>query len=279
MSVPEGGSFALSKVSAPKSYELLAAQLREAILAGEIPEGASLPTERDLVLQSGISRPSVREALRILSAEGLVRARQGRTGGSIVTLPSSDNLVQLIGQFVRGRQISVRALYETRELIEPLLAGLAATRRTLQNMQRLRSLHEDLVAAAANYQRFSVANVAWHLAVAEASQNELLTTFLRSISSGVAVATTIEEYDTGDTRQAVIRIHHKINDAIEQQDSAKAERYMRAHLAATTLHAGARVSGEGAQPQPEPRAITATPRAGGTSKSSLRATKAAARRT
>lgn len=250
-------SFHITRVSAPKSYELLAEQLREAILAGEIPEGSSLPTERELVMQTGISRPSVREALRILATEGLVQPRRGRSGGTIVSLPGSDNLAQLIGQFVRGRKISVHALHETREIVEPALARMAAAHRTPTELKRLFSLHDELIESAGNFQRFSVANIKWHLAVAEASHNELLATFLRSISSGVAAATTTEVYDTPETRKVVIQIHDRINRAIEAQDGEAAERYMRHHLGATAARSAPRATVD-----PAPQAAADRPAGG-----------------
>jgi len=238
--VTRKSSLHIGKVSAPKSYELLASQLREAILGGQVPEGTSLPTERELVEQTGLSRGSVREALRTLAAEGLVNPKQGRSGGNIVSLPGSDSLAQFINQFVRGRRISVRAVHETRELIEPALARFAAVRRTPKDLDTLLALQKELTGATGNFQRFSIVNVKWHVAVAEASGNELLATFLKSISSGVAAATTTEEYDTSETRNAVIQIHQRINDAIEQQDGDKAERYMRRHLTATAARASDR---------------------------------------
>jgi DNA-binding FadR family transcriptional regulator len=186
----------------------------------------------------------VREALRILATEGLIQPRRGRSGGTIVSRPGSDNLAQLIGQFVRGRKISVHALHETREIVEPALARMAAVHRTPTELKRLLSLHDELVESAGNFQRFSVANIKWHLAVAEASHNELLATFLRSISSGVAAATTIEEYDTPETRKVVIQIHDRINRAIEAQDGEAAERYMRRHLGATAARSAPRATAD-----------------------------------
>ena len=71
----------LAPIHVPKSTDVLADQLRKQILGGELAPGAPLPTERDLVLQTRLSRGSVREALRILEAEGLVSTRPGRLGG------------------------------------------------------------------------------------------------------------------------------------------------------------------------------------------------------
>ncbi|MDQ3122601.1 MAG: winged helix-turn-helix domain-containing protein, partial [Actinomycetota bacterium] len=71
-----------------KSYEQVADQLRELIVTGTLPQGGRLPTETQLAGQLGVSRATVREALRLLDAQGLVRTAKGQTGGSYATLPT-----------------------------------------------------------------------------------------------------------------------------------------------------------------------------------------------
>ena len=222
----------MKRISAPKPYDVLADQLRETILRGELSEGDSLPTERELVSQTGLSRGSVREALRMLSVEGLIQTRHGRLGGNIVTLPTNDSMANAIARFVRGRKLSLRALQETREALEPVLARLAAERRTDDDLQELNSLQQELIASTGNFRPFSLLNVQWHNAVAKASGNELLAALLYSISYGLQIATMVEEYDTPDTRKAVIRIHGQINDAIAARNPDLAERRMRQHIGA-----------------------------------------------
>src|SRR5579862_676619 len=173
-------------VSNTKPYEYLADQLREAILSGKIAEGQSLPTERELVERSGLSRSSVREALKVLAVEGFVEVKLGRFGGNIVTLPGRDDVARAIGKFVEGQHFPLRQLQETRLALEPALARLAALRRSEEDVARLFSMHEKLVDAAGNYRAFAACNIAWHNAVAEASGNELLSAMLYSISFGVA---------------------------------------------------------------------------------------------
>jgi len=227
-------SISINKVSAPKSYDLLAQDLRNLILNGDIVEGSYLPTERELVQQSGLSRGSVREALRLLSAEGLVEARQGRTGGSVVTLPNAETFKQFVTRFVLGRKLPPRAIHEAREIVEPALARLAALRRTEQDLQHLDHLQNELLRDSGNFARLSTLNIQWHVAVADASKNELMATFFKSISAEVVVATTTEVFDTPVTRARVIKIHGRINDAIRAQDADLAERLMRAHTSATS---------------------------------------------
>ena len=155
----KNSTVSIQKISTPKPYDILANQLREAILGGEIPEGDALPSERELVLQTGLTRGSVREALRMLAVEGLVETRQGRWGGNIVTLPGNDSMANAVSQFVRGRKLSLRTIQETRETLEPAMARLAAQRRTDADVAHLQSLQQQLVAATANFQEIGRAHV------------------------------------------------------------------------------------------------------------------------
>lgn len=116
------------------------------------------------------------------------------------------------------------------------MAGLAAIRRTDENLKELKSLHNDLTSAV-NFQEFSIINIKWHNAVAKAGGNELLAAFLFSMSYGVAIATMTEEYNTATTRSEVIRVHSKIIDAIEAREADLAERRMRQHIQATRARA------------------------------------------
>jgi DNA-binding FadR family transcriptional regulator len=192
-----------------------------------------LPTERELVSQTGLSRGSVREALRMLAVEGLVRPRHGRLGGNIVSLPGKEAMAHFVHRFVRGRRLSLRTLQETRETIEPTLAGLAAERRSVQDIARLKMLNDELAQSISDRTQFAAINVEWHNAVAAAAGNDLLAALLFSISYGVAVSTMADEYDTTDVRKAVIRVHSKIIEAIEAQNGKLAFKRMELHVKAT----------------------------------------------
>lgn len=148
-----------------------------------------------------------------------------------------------ISRFVQGRKLPLRNLHETREVLEPFVARLAAVRRTEADLQKLKDLHGQLVDAGDNFQEFSAINIKWHNAVAAASGNELLSTLIYSISHGIHVATTVEEYNTPETRKQVIHIHARINDAIEAGNADLAEKRMLEHMTAT--HARPLALGEG----------------------------------
>jgi GntR family transcriptional regulator, transcriptional repressor for pyruvate dehydrogenase complex len=230
----------LPRVSVPKSYDVLAAKLRETILKGDVREGESLPTERELVSQTGLSRGSVREALRMLAVEGLVRPRHGRLGGNIVTLPGKESMAHFINQFVVGRRLSLRTVQESRETIEPTLARFAADRRSLDDIKKLRALNGELASAVSDRAQFAAVNIEWHNAVAAASRNDLLSAFLFSMSFGVAMSTMADEYDTMEVRKAAINIHSRIADAIEAQNADLAFRRMEKHVSATRAVTSAR---------------------------------------
>src|SRR6202142_4536054 len=119
-----------------KASAALANELRESILSGEFLEGTSLPPERDMVVQTRMSRTTVREALRILEVQGLVRIKTGRSGGAFVQRPDGDSVANSVSLLIRGRQIRMAALLETREGVEPMCALLAAKYRTDEDLDR-----------------------------------------------------------------------------------------------------------------------------------------------
>lgn len=223
----------VDRIAVPKPQDVLANHLRERILGGVVAEGAALPSERELVTQSGLTRGAVRSALRTLAVEGLVQTSHGRFGGSVVTLPGHESMSTAINRFVQGRRLPLHTLQETREALEPYLARLAAVRRSDANMDELQKLHESLVASVADFHEFAQINIQWHNAVAKASGNELLSAVLFAVSHGLQIATTTQEYDTAETRQQVIHIHARVNESIAARDANAAERSMRHHLTAT----------------------------------------------
>ena len=224
----------LSPIFVPKTSDVLASELRKQILGGALAPGAALPAERDLVTQTGLSRGSVREALRILEAEGLVSTPPGRLGGSIARQPGDDSLAKYISLFVHGRGITLLSLLQTREAVEPSLAALAAENRTEEELDILRDVTKRVEAAYADTPLYLSENVNWHCAIAAASQNELLRAFMVAISSMVYKASAIENFATEEVRSVVLKAHRRIFEAIAAKDAEAARRRMARHLAALT---------------------------------------------
>src|SRR2546430_11586771 len=137
----------LTPMPVPKASDVLADDLRERILLGEFPEGTALTTERDLVAQTQMSRATVREALRILEVQGLIRIKTGRAGGAYVQKPDDESVADSVALVIRGRRFRMAALLETREAIEPACAPPAAKYRTDPDPARPRKAHQGLTRA------------------------------------------------------------------------------------------------------------------------------------
>jgi GntR family transcriptional repressor for pyruvate dehydrogenase complex len=176
----------------------------------------------------------VREALRILEAEGLVSTRPGRQGGSVARQPGDASLARYIGMFVEGRGISLLSLLQTREAVEPSLAFLAAQNRTDDELAELQQITQSVERAYDDVPRYLEENVKWHCAIAAASHNELLRAFMVAISNMVYRASAIEDFATDEVRKVVLKAHRRIFDAIAAQDADAARRRMTRHLAALT---------------------------------------------
>jgi len=224
----------LPPIRAPKNSDLLARELRRRILDGVLEPGMPLPAERELMVQTGLSRGSVREALRILETESFVRTKPGRLGGSIASRPDDQSMHRSVSLFVGGRGITLLSLLQTREAVEPSLAALAAENRSDDELKTLVDATQRVEDAFADVPTFLLENVNWHCAVADASHNELLRAFMRSISSLIHKASAIENFATDEVRRAVIKSHRQILQAITARDVEAARRRMARNLAALT---------------------------------------------
>ncbi len=224
----------LKPVSVPKAADVLAGLLREKILNGDLHEGMDLPNERDLGTQSGLSRASVREALRILEGEGLIMTRIGRNGGSSVLRPSSESIERSVGIFIRGQGIRFEAVLETRAAIEPPSARFAALHRTEEDLAEIEKCQSKLERAsqAGDVDAYVRANLDWHVQVVRASHNELLIAFISAVSHSVYLATDLEGFNSADVRNAVIHAHQRVADAIRAGDGDAAARRMERHVGA-----------------------------------------------
>jgi GntR family transcriptional regulator, transcriptional repressor for pyruvate dehydrogenase complex len=219
----------LSPMEVPKASDVLATELRERILSGEYPEGTPLPPERELVVQTRMSRTTVREALRILEVQGLIRIKAGRAGGAFVQRPGEESVASSLELLIRGRQIRLASVHETREAIEPSCARLAAVHRTAGDLQRLDAANEA-IAAGGDLDSFLQANVDWHIAVATAGHNEILTGIMMALSRAIYTATNNEGFVNDEVREIAARAHRSVTRAIRERDAEAAARRMARHV-------------------------------------------------
>lgn len=207
----------------------LAEILQDRIIQGELSVGESLPAERDLMVQYSVSRATVREALRMLGAKGLIEVRRGRRGGSYIRPPNGDAISQSLDLFIQGHDVRFCDLLAVREAIEPVAAAQAAQFRTPQDIEHIYEILDRADQVIANIKLFSELNIEWHLAIVRASHNPLFLSFMTSISSALYSATERDEFDL-QTRTIVARYHRKISEAITAGDAEAARRRMMRHV-------------------------------------------------
>lgn len=220
----------LAPMRVPKASDVLADDLRERILRAEIPAGTALPPERELVVQTRMSRTTVREALRILEVQGLVRIKTGRSGGAFVQRPGGEAVASSVDLLIRGGSVQLASVLETREAIEPACAELAAARRNDADLDVLDRANDDIAVDSGSLADFLQANIDWHMAVATASHNELLTGFMLALSRALYTVTDNQQFIDADVRRTAVHAHRRITEAIRQGDSVAAGRRMNSHV-------------------------------------------------
>jgi GntR family transcriptional repressor for pyruvate dehydrogenase complex len=216
-----------------RAHEQIADQLRGFMLDGQLASGERLATEAELARQFGVSRATVREALRLLAAQDLIRTAKGAGGGSYVTLPTvehiTDSLESSITLLSASQELSLDDLLEVRELLEVPAAGLAARRRA---DDRLEHLHASIPSAplALGTQLQFQHNREFHSRLIDSCDNALLTIAARPVFG--LLQTRLARTGLGNRFHTEINEHHLlIAEAIRSRAPRVAEREMRAHLA------------------------------------------------
>lgn len=222
----------VGRIHVASAGEVLADSLRALMFSGKLETGVLLPTERELAEESGLSRASVREALKILATEGLVSVTVGRSGGYAVQKPPRQAVIRSLDLFIHGQGIKRSSLLEVREVIEPSCAALAADRRDADCLERLDTLTKQMGPMTDDVPGFLELNIDWHIAVADASGNEILASVMTAISTNIRSAISAEEYRSVEHMREAQHLHEGIFNAIREQDSDAAYRRMHRHLTA-----------------------------------------------
>jgi GntR family transcriptional repressor for pyruvate dehydrogenase complex len=216
-----------------KAYEQIADQLRDLILVGRLKPGMRLPTEVKLAAQLGVSRATVRESLRVLVAEGLVRTAKGAGGGSYVTYPSLDRISAFLRTNITllsdSQELSLSEFLEARELLEIPAAKLAAKRSSETDVARLHNSIPTAPGDLTTAEQF-VLNRDFHSTIVDICANSLLSIAAQPIF--LVLQTRLARTALDDTfHAAIIRQHKAITRAIEMGDEAQAGAEMAEHLA------------------------------------------------
>jgi DNA-binding FadR family transcriptional regulator len=215
-----------------KAYEQVADQIRDQIVSGSLVPGTRLPRELELAETMGVSRSTIREALRVLTSENLIRTAKGATGGSFVMKPSvdyvSDFLISNINLLTASNEITLNDLLEVRAQFEVAAARLAAQRIEPEQLEALRATIPDETDAL-GWQREFTLNSSFHTQLLRSSGNLLLEVSAQPIfvvlQSRLARATLSE-----DDHRIIHEGHEVLIELIAAGDVDGVEKAMGAHL-------------------------------------------------
>ena len=213
----------------------IADELRALIVSGELSEGDSLGHEPDLVERFGVSRPSLREALRILETEGLITVVRGVRGGVVVHAPDERMTARTAALVLQARNVELADVFEARSLLEPIAARAIATgkgrRAAVKELRALVGKEED---AIEDPERFGVANAAFHQRLVSLGGNQTLSIVAEMLNEIVVRAVTAvscaDALGSLSVRRRGLRSQERLLDLIEAANGAAAEEHWRSHM-------------------------------------------------
>ncbi|MFZ3333447.1 MAG: FadR/GntR family transcriptional regulator [Candidatus Acidiferrales bacterium] len=215
-------------VRSSRLYEQIVQQIEDSILKGTLKSGDQLPSERELALKFGVSRTAVREAVKALHEKGLVEAYSGR--GTFITNGTSEAVRQSINLMLRIDQTDgSENLAEVRQILEPEIAAIAATRIQAQQIALMREAFSVMNNALKDPDAYIEADLDFHLALAEAAANPLILALLDSIVGLLREQRIKIFFEEGGPERG--QYHHaRILAAIEKRDAEASRAAMRDHL-------------------------------------------------
>jgi GntR family transcriptional repressor for pyruvate dehydrogenase complex len=217
----------LHAIKKTRIHEEVVTQIHELIREGRLKAGDQLPSERELSETFKVSRTSVREALRTLETKGLIISRTGM-GNFVADLPI-ESLIAPLAKLLIEEKNALADIFETRKLIEPHIAALAAERATKKDIERMKSILEKQSEAVSRGETGVEADAELHFAIGQATQNQALEKLVSGLME-ILSHSREESLQTLDRRRASIEAHRKILSAIEQHDKSRTKEAMFQHI-------------------------------------------------
>jgi GntR family transcriptional regulator, transcriptional repressor for pyruvate dehydrogenase complex len=211
--------------------QAIAQELLARIAESGLEPGQTFATEAELLDQFDVSRPTLRESVRLLEAQGVLEQRPGPGGGLVVRRPSLDMLTEYLSIYLRFNGVPFLSVLKARELIEPALAAEAAQRGSEKDFDELAESIERMRKGCEEQTEFVSENRTFHSIIARASGNEVLETFWGTISL-LAHGEHHGIHYTFGNRRHVIAAHERILEACRNRDSAAAALAMAEHVGA-----------------------------------------------
>lgn len=243
------GPEARRRLSARRTAEIVADELRRQIIDGELSDGDLLPRQEVLVSQFNVSLVSLREALRILETEGLVSVRRGNRGGAVVHAPAKASAAYMLGLLLQRDEVRLGDLGTALQELEPTCADLAARRsdRGATLVPKLRELNEAMAEHIADVPRFAELGGQFHDEVVRGCGNHTVIAVVGSLEAlwGGHLNWWAQEraargkLPSMTQRRNTLAAHGKITDAIEAGDGDRARKLAARHLSTTQTYLSA----------------------------------------
>jgi DNA-binding FadR family transcriptional regulator len=221
-----------------KAADVAAAALRRRIILGELREGDALPHEDVLLDDLGVSKPTLRQAIRILESESLVTVRRGARGGIHVSVPRIETAAGYAATVLEYRGTTTSDLFEAAAALEGPCAAMLARSRTTEQLERLRTAAEAEAAMRDDPQRLLELENDFHRLMIDMAGNATLRVLAEMVRVVIDAATRRYLVRTrpdvhGPAVQAGARTHLRVVDLIERRDAEGAEALWRKHIRAT----------------------------------------------
>ncbi|MGV9827578.1 FadR/GntR family transcriptional regulator [Gordonia sp. NPDC003429] len=224
----------------PRASERVAHELRRRIVAGEIAEGFPLPPEAELLKEFGVSRPTLREALRVLDSESLLEVRRGSRGGALVSTPNVETAARYLGVALEYRAATIDDVFAAACALEGACAAILARTRTPDQVAALDAAVCAERDAADDEAALITRQLEFHRLILEFVDNVTLRVLVGQLRDIIDVATRqhlVEPALSADTRAEAgrrgIRAHAKLVKLVEARDASAAEALWRRQVAAT----------------------------------------------
>lgn len=205
----------------------IAEQIRESILVGRLKANDRLPTESGLAEQFGVSRPTIREALKRLAAQNLIRSRRGPAGGTFVNKPSHQDvradLTTAVTLLVTLGEFDLEEIADARHELESLCGKLAATRRAQHHLDAMATEIAFQKQESASDEEFCASDVRFHRALVDATQNPVLQFVMFSVIEALQPVENMIIFRFRD-RKKIIRQHERILAALVAQDPDRTQK-------------------------------------------------------
>ena len=207
----------------------IADNLQTAIFNGDVRADERLPSEHELAEKFEVSRPTIREALKILAARNLTRSRRGPSGGTFVKKPTREEVREIISNtttmLINSGELDFQSFHEARYEFEIFCCRLAAERRKPVHLDKMKVECEIQKDSSTNHEDFCHSDVRFHRIMVDATDNALLKNIIDPVFDALQPIFNMAIYRYRD-RDRIVSQHRQIHAALEDHDADKAIKVM-----------------------------------------------------